>query len=127
MNLRPYLGTRWVVVPGAIGVAILAWLAYVETHNGGVIEGRVVDPAGRPVAGATVKLLERGFVTHNERAQTRSAPDGSFRFTENRSHSIQLEAEAPGAGRSERLVVRLAFQGQDARLAQPLVLPAVAK
>jgi hypothetical protein len=65
-------------------------------------------------------LFERGFVTHQERGRATSDADGAFRFTDNRSHSIQLEAEAPGLGRSERRVVRLWFAAQDVKLVEPL-------
>ena len=120
MIVRGWLATRWVIVPGAIVAATLAWLAYVGAHDHGIVEGRVVDASGRPVGGASILLFERGFVTHQERGRATSAADGSFRFTDNRSHSIQLEAEAPGLGRSERRVVRLWFAAQDVRLGEPL-------
>jgi uncharacterized GH25 family protein len=117
-----WLRSRWVIVPGAMVITTLAWLAYVNAHNHGLIEGHVVDAAGRPVAGAAVLLFERGFVTHQERARATTDAQGRFRFTDNRSHSIQLEATAPEHGRSERRIVRLWFAAQDARLAQPLRL-----
>ena len=118
------LSSRWVIVPGGMLLVILVWLAYVERHNHGTVEGRVVDAAGQPVAGASVLLLERGFITHQEKARTRSNAAGEFRFANNPSHSIQLEAEAPGLGRTERRVVRLWFAAQDTRLAEPLRFPA---
>ncbi len=120
MKVPRWLASRWVIVPGAIAIATLGWLAYVSAHDHGIIEGRVVDASGRPVSGASVVLFERGFVTHQERGRATSNPDGTFRFANNRSHSIQLEAEAPGLGRSERRVVRLWFAAQDVRLDQPL-------
>ena len=118
------LNSRWVIVPGGIALAIVVWLAYVGLHNNGVLEGRVIDAAGRPVAGANVLLLERGFVTHQEKGRATSDAEGMFRFTDNRSHSVQLEAEAPGLGRTDRRVVRLWFAAQDTRLADPLRFPA---
>lgn len=118
--LPDWAKTRWVVVPGFIGVAVALWNGYVAMNNNGVIEGRVVDPAGRPVAGASVVLLQRGFVTHTETARTSSDANGSFRFADNQNHAVQLEAEAPGLGRSERRIIRLWFRGQDIRLAEPL-------
>ncbi len=44
------------------------------------VTGRVVDPAGRPVAGAQVRVLVqgRGGVTHL--AEGRSGPDGEYRL-----------------------------------------------
>jgi len=123
-SLGPWLKSRWVIVPGAMIVFTLGWLAYVNSHNRGLVEGRVVDAAGKPVAGASVQLFERGFVTHQERGRATTDADGVFRFTDNRSHSIQLEAEAPGLGRSNRHILRLWFAAQDAKLAEPLRFPA---
>jgi len=117
------LGSRWVIVPGGMALAILVWLAYVGTHNHGVIEGRVVDAAGMPVAGAAVLLFERGFVTHQEKGRATTDADGRFRFDDNQSHSIQLEAESPELGRSDRRIVRLMFAAQDTRLIDPLRFP----
>ena len=119
-----HLRSRWVIVPASIIVVIAVWLAYVDMHDHGVVEGRVVDVAGHPVAGASVVLLERGFVTHQERGRVTSDSEGAFRFNDNRSHSIQLEAEAPGLGRTDRRIVRLWFAAQDTRLAEPLRFPA---
>ena len=120
MSVGGQLVSRWVIVPGGIAVVTLVWLAYVAAHDHGVVEGRVVDRSGRPVSGASVMLFERGFVTHQERGRATSDADGAFRFTDNRSHSIQLEAEAPGLGRSERRIVRLWFAAQDVKLVEPL-------
>lgn len=124
MTLRSWITSRWVIVPGGMLVFTLAWLAYVGNHNGGLIEGRVVNAAGQPVAGASVLLFERGFVTHQEKARTTSNAAGEFRFVNNPSHSVQLEATAPGLSRTERRVVRLWFAAQDTRLAEPLRFPA---
>jgi hypothetical protein len=119
-----WLGSRWVIVPGTMALVTFAWLAYVAGHAHGLIEGQVVDAAGAPVAGATVQLFERGFVTHQERARATTDAQGRFRFTDNRSHSIQLEAATPQLGRSERRIVRLWFAAQDVRLERPLGFPA---
>jgi hypothetical protein len=120
MKRYAWLGSRWVIVPGAIALVVLLWNAYVAGHDHGIVEGRVVDASGQPVSGATVMLFERGFVTHQERARKTSDAQGAFRFTDNRSHSIQLEADAPGLGRTDRRIVRLWFAAQDVQLAQPL-------
>ncbi|MEO8135191.1 MAG: carboxypeptidase-like regulatory domain-containing protein [Betaproteobacteria bacterium] len=119
-----WLRSRWTIVPGGMAIFTLAWLAYVGGHNHGVVEGRVVDAAGQPVASATVTMYERGFVTHEQRGRASSAADGTFRFTDNRSHSIQLEAEAPGLGRTDRRILRLWFAAQDTTLDAPLRFPA---
>ena len=117
-----WLRSRWVVVPGLLAAIVLGWNVWVWTHAGGLIEGRVVDPAGRAVAGAEVVLYARSFVTNDERARVRTDAAGRFRFTGNASHALQLEATAPGLGRSERVTVRLLFRGEDVVLAAPLRL-----
>jgi hypothetical protein len=120
MTVRQALRNRWVIVPLAIAAILLAWNGYVALNDGGVVAGRVVDRNGRPVADATVILLERNFVTHNERQRTKSDAGGQFRFSGNNNHSLQLEAEAAGLGRSERRVVRLWFRAQNVVLVEPL-------
>ena len=118
---RPrWLLSRWTVVPGLIAVLVVAWTLYAESHNDGIITGAVVDGKGRSVSGATVLLLERGFVTHEERDRTRTDAQGRFRFSHNTSHSVQLEAEAEGLGRSDRRIVRLWFRAQNTSLTEPL-------
>ena len=117
-----WVSNRWFVVPALFAVVVAAWNSYIALNNGGVVEGRVVDRQGRPVPGASVALLERHFVLHNERQRTRTDGEGRFRFSGNDSHSLQLEAEAAGLGRSERKVVRLWFRAQNVRLDEPIVL-----
>lgn len=124
MTAPSWIASRWVIVPGLLTLTVALWNLYLTRHDSGLVEGSVVDGRGQAVAGATVLLFERGFVTHQERNRVVTDASGAFRFTDNRSHSIQLEAEAPGLGRSERRVVRLWFRSQDARLTEPLRLPA---
>jgi hypothetical protein len=112
--------SRWFIVPALMLVTTLAWMLYVGQHNNGLIEGRVVDARGQPVPDATIRIYERGFVTHQERGRTRSDAQGHFRITDNTSHSLQLEAETDALGRSERYEVRLWFAAQDTRLEDPL-------
>jgi len=123
-SVGSWLASRWFVVPAVFTAVTLGWLAYVGANAHGVVEGRVVDAAGKPVPGATVVMFERGFVTHEQRGRATTGADGTFRFTDNRSHSIQLEAEAPGLGRTDRRILRLWFAAQDARLEEPLRFPA---
>ncbi len=120
MTRPAWLLSRWTIVPGTTLLLVAGWALYAETHNDGIIAGIVVDGRGRAVPGATVLLLERGFVTHEERGRTRTDAEGRFRFASNNSHSVQLEAEAEGLGRSERRIVRLWFRAQNTELAEPL-------
>ena len=114
------LRSRWVIVPGLMAIVTVSWLAHVNAHNHGRLEGRVVDASGNPVAGAKVSLFERGFVTHEEKASATTGADGRFRFDNNPSHSVQVEAAAPELGRTNRQIVRLWFAAQDTVLTEPL-------
>ncbi|MBV8189718.1 MAG: carboxypeptidase regulatory-like domain-containing protein [Alphaproteobacteria bacterium] len=124
MNWRLILLNRFVLVPGAIVVAIALWNLYVATHDHGIVTGRVVDAAGRPVAGATVSLWTYNFTTYEQKAEVKTDAEGVFRFTDNPSHRIQIGAEKPGVGRSQRIPVFLYFRAQDTTLDTPLRLSA---
>ena len=113
---------RFVLVPAAIAAAILLWNAYVSTHNHGVVAGRVVDPAGQPVAGATVVLWVLNFTTYVEKTRATTDATGRFVISDNDSHNIRLAAEKPDVGRSPRVPVRLYFRAEDIELRAPLVL-----
>jgi hypothetical protein len=115
-----WLVSRWTIVPLLFSALVLAWNGYVAINDGGLIEGRVVDGIGQPVPDATVILFDRSFVMHNERQRLRTDEAGRFRFTGNDNHSLQLEAQTAGLGRSERREVRLWFRAQNVTLADPL-------
>ncbi len=117
---RRILFNRFVLVPAAIVLVVAVWNVYVATHNHGLITGRVVDSAGRPVADATVALWVFNFTTYEEKERVKTDADGVFRFTNNPSHKIQLSAEKPGVGRSPRIPVFLYFRAQDTTLDSPL-------
>ena len=119
---RRFLINRFVLVPAAIALLVLVWNIYVATHASGIVRGRVVGPAGEPVAGAAVTLWARSFATYVERARAVSDEDGRFTIAGNDSHDIQLVSEKVGLGRSPRLRVRLYFRAQEVRLAEPLQL-----
>jgi len=116
------LRNRFVCVPLLLLVVIAGWNVWVFTHNHGIVTGRVVDADGKPVAGATVRLWVFNFTTFVEKATTTTEADGSFRFTGNPSHNIQISADKLDAGRSERISVRLYFASQDRALKEPLRL-----
>jgi protocatechuate 3,4-dioxygenase beta subunit len=119
---RTILLNRFVLVPGAVVLAIALWNVYVATHNNGLLTGRVTDSAGQPVADATVSLWVYNFTTYEEKERVKTGADGVFRFTDNPSHRIQVSAEKPGVGRSPRIPVFLYFRGQDTTLDTPLRL-----
>ena len=73
MKLGPWIGSRWVLVPGAMIAVTLVWLAYVNGHNHGIVEGRVVDATGTPVAGASVQAFPGGAAL--------SAANGTYRVS----------------------------------------------
>ena len=122
--LKRALASRFVVVPLALAVLIVAWNVYISFHNDGIVMGEVRDAAGAPVAGALVILYDRNFVTFRETQRTQSGADGRFRFDEFRSHLGQVEAQAPDGRRSERLAIRLWFRSQNIALPPLVIRPA---
>ena len=73
--------SRWFIVPTLMLVSMLAWMLYVGQHNHGLIEGRVVDANGQAVPNATIRIFDRGFVTHQERGRAQADAQGNFRIT----------------------------------------------
>ena len=122
IDWRAVLGSRFVLLPLALAVVVLLWNGYISLHDDGIVRGRVIGPSGEPVAGATVRMLEQNVTTSSERGRATTGPDGSFEFTDNRSHSILLRADKPGVGRSEQRAVRLYFRAQNVTLEAPLRL-----
>jgi protocatechuate 3,4-dioxygenase beta subunit len=120
-TLLRLLRNRFVWVPLLLLTVIAGWNAWVFTHNHGIVTGRVIDANGKPVAGATVRLWVFNFTTFEEKTSTTTEADGTFRFTGNPSHNIQISADK-GDARSERISVRLYFASQDRALKQPLRL-----
>lgn len=116
------LGNRFVWVPLLLVIMVAGWNGWVFTHDHGIVSGHVVDADGRPVEGATVRLWIFDFATFVEHASTTTAADGSFHFTGNPSHNIQISADKPDAGRSERIPIRLYFASEDRVLKAPLRL-----
>jgi hypothetical protein len=113
---------RFVLVPATIAVAIALWNGYVTSHDHGIVVGRVVDAAGRPVPDAAVVLWVLNFTTYVEKTRATTDSAGRFVITNNDSHNIRLAAEKPGVGRSARVPVRLYFRAQDIELNEPLIL-----
>ena len=118
---KRWLVNRFILVPGCLFLIALVWNAWVFSHNHGLVAGRVIDASGAPVEDAEVKLWVFNFTTFVEQASTRTRSDGSFEFTKNPSHNVQLSAEKAGVGRS-RIPLRLYFQSEDVVLRRPLRL-----
>ncbi len=118
------LGNRYVLVCGLTAFVAAGWNLYVTRHNQGLVQGRVVGPDDRAVAGATVTLFERTLTTRELRAATRTDVDGGFRFTGHKAHHLVLEAAKDGVGWSPRTAYRLYFRGQNLVLPEPLRLEA---
>jgi hypothetical protein len=114
--------SRFVLVPTFLVLLAAVWNAWVVTHNHGIVAGRVVDASGAAVGGAEVKLWVFNFTTFAEDATATTKADGSFEFTRNPSHNIQVSAEKPGVGRSLRIPIRLYFRSEDVILKEPLRL-----
>jgi Carboxypeptidase regulatory-like domain len=113
---------RFIVVPLILAVIGVSWDLFAKTHDDGLVQGEVVDHAGKPVEGASVTLWTFNFTTFRETSRTTSGPDGRFTFTDNSSHNIQVSAEKQGVGRSERVPIRLYFRAQNTTLREPLRL-----
>lgn len=122
MRLPPWIRSRWFVVPATLLAVVIGWNIHVAANATGEVRGRVVDRTGRPIPGATVLLFERSFVVNTEKQRATTGTDGGFRFAGNASHAVQLQAEAPGGAKSERVTLRLLFRAQDATLPAPLVV-----
>ena len=120
MNWR-ILGHRFVAVPLALAAVVGAWNVYIAFNDHGIVEGEVVDRAGKPVAGATVTFFERNFIYYEEKQRTVTNGEGLYRFTDLKTHIGQLEARAPDGRKSERRQLRLWFRSQDTEVA-PLVV-----
>lgn len=114
---------RFTLTFGTIALGVLAWNIYVAGHDDGRLTGRVVDAAGRPVAGATV-VLSRKTITSLDKLREATTDDaGRFAFDDHGQYVVVLTAEKPGQGRSPRLLTRLWFRNQNLDAPQILTLP----
>ena len=119
---RSWLINRVTLTFGTIALIALGWNLYVAAHDDGILQGRVVDSAGQPVADAAVVLNERTIVSLAPIAETRTDASGRFRFERHDRHALVLTARKEGVGASPRVEVRLYFRNQNRTLADPLTL-----
>jgi hypothetical protein len=123
ISWRRVLGHRFVAVPLALLVIVAAWNVYIAFNDHGIIEGKVEDRAGAPVAGATVVFFERNFVYYEEKQRAVTDAQGLYRFTGMKVHVGQLEARTADGRQSERRQLRLWFRSQDTAVAPLIVGP----
>jgi hypothetical protein len=125
VNGRAILTSRFFVVPAVAVAALIGWNLYVAAHAHGQVSGKVLRADGAPAAGATVVLYERNITSHFlEKSRTTTDAAGEFRFDDNRSHQIRIDAIGPDGRQGQPLILRLWFAAQDVGLRRPLVLPA---
>jgi hypothetical protein len=121
---RAILTSRFFVLPAVALAALIGWNLYVAAHAHGQVSGKVLRADGAPAAGATVILYERNITSHFlEKSRTTTDAAGEFRFDDNRSHQIRLDAIGADGPQSQARIIRLWFAAQDLRLHAPLVLP----
>jgi len=120
-TIRRALGHRFVAVPLALIVVVVAWNVYIAFNDHGIIEGEVTDRTGAPVIGATVVFFERNFIYYEEKQRAVTDAKGHYRFSDMKTHIGQLEARTDDGRKSARRQLRLWFRSQDTEVA-PLVV-----
>ena len=117
-----WLGNRFSLTFGTIGLVIVLWNIYITHNDDGILSGYVVDATGHPVADAQVSLAEKSVVSIIPIMQTQTDKTGQFRFQEHGQYAPVLSAEKAGVGATEREHLRLYFRNQNRILVEPLVL-----
>ena len=84
----------------AIGLTTLATVAHAQDYTSGILSGRVMDEAGRPVAGATVTVRSSQGVTRSVVA----GADGGFRIPALPVGAYTSRVEAAGYGATDGAV-----------------------
>ncbi len=118
-----FLTHRFVAVPLALAVVVVAWNVYIAFNDHGIIEGEVHDRSGAPVAGATVIFFERNFIYYEEKQRATTDARGTYRFTDMKTHIGQLEARTADGRQSPRRQLRLWFRSQDTEVPPLIVEP----
>lgn len=111
----------WVIA--AIAVLVIAWNAYVEFNDDGVVRGKVIDAGGLPVAGANVVMYAAGTVGSQPLRRVRTKQDGSFEFIGHGQHHFRLQATDVANRPGDSVDVRLYFRNQNLKIDLPLRLP----
>ncbi|MFI5012748.1 MAG: hypothetical protein ACHQAY_10400 [Hyphomicrobiales bacterium] len=113
------------LLPAGLAVALAGWNIYVAGHAHGVVAGTVLHLDGSPASGAIVILYERNLTSRFlEKARATTDAEGAFRFADNRSHQIRLDAIGADGQQGQPRILRLWFAAQDVRLRKALLLPA---
>lgn len=119
---RANLGRIGFVV--AVALLILGWNIYITYHDDGIVAGRVVDEAGRPVSNATVHLREETLNLLKQPVVTESDERGRFRYEGIDMIAFVLTAQKEGYRKSKRYRYHLYFKGQNFEADEPIVLEA---
>jgi hypothetical protein len=106
-----------------VAVSIGIWLVYVNTHDDGIVEGRVVNQNGDPVAGAQVLLQRKGYDILDQPVVTQTDEDGYFFYKDEVMLEFVISAEKNGYSfPSERINYHRYFPDQNFKIPEPLVL-----
>jgi iron complex outermembrane receptor protein len=101
-----------VVCALALARAAVEVSAQQQSSGGAIVTGRVLDPQGVPLAGASVKLYAReGSTPVAVRLATTTDEAGSYRFAELPPGEYILEVEATGFARARARVLRVERAG----------------
>lgn len=106
----------------ALLLVFLAWRVFVMTNDDGWVRGRVLDPAGQPVAGAQVELQEKTINLLKPPLVTTTDGEGRFRYEDLQMIEFVISARKEGVGHSARQRLHLYFMGQNLNIEEPFVL-----
>ena len=105
-----------------VAVCVGALNVYIAWNDDGLLQGRVLDTSGAPVAGSTVTLFKPAVLGVERVADTHTGADGTFSFEAHGQHRPVLQAHKEGVGDSGQVQVRLYFRNQNRELSAPLRL-----
>lgn len=114
---------RWLFGLAVIAILLLAAWIYIGANQTGEIRGVVVDAAGNPIDGATVRLREKTLNLIKEGIYTETNGMGEFTFTDRAIIEFFIDARIDGFS-SEESRYHLYFKEQDFDLPEPIVIPA---